>query len=309
MKKILKKMILEHDTSKAIYERLMDNYYKYCVTDKQLVTRKFKKYTGREVVLDAPIKYNDKLQWLKLYWRDPKATLCADKYEVRKIVEATIGAQYLNDLIGVYNRVEDIDLDRLPNSFVLKGTHGSGFNIICKNKKDLDWPKAQKQMRHWLKRNYHWSKREWVYKEIKPRIVCEKYLEEMDVGELRDYKIFCFNGEPKVIEVDFDRFIAHKRNIYDLDWHLLKGEIKYPSDPNYIVERPEKLEEMLALSRVLAQGFPHVRVDFYIVEDQLYFGELTFFHESGTGAFKPEAFEIEMGNWIELPKRKHRNKT
>ncbi len=303
MKKILKKMILGHQTSKSIYERLMDNYYKYCMTDQQLVEKKFKKYTGREVVLDAPVKYNDKLQWLKLYWRDPKATLCADKYEVRKIVEDTIGAQYLNELIAVYDKVEDIDLDQLPDSFVLKGNHGSGFNIICKHKKDLDWPKAKKLMRHWLKRNYHWSKREWVYKDIKPRIVCEKYLEEMDVGELRDYKIFCFNGEPKVIEVDFDRFVAHKRNIYDLDWHLLEGEIKYPRDPNYIIEKPDKLEEMLDLSRILAQGFPHVRVDFYIVEDRLYFGELTFFHESGTGAFRPEAFEIEMGNWIELPTR------
>ncbi|VDN46166.1 conserved protein of unknown function [Petrocella atlantisensis] len=303
MKKIIKKIILEHETNKYIYESIKETYSKYCMTDEQLVKKKFRKHLEREVILDAPVKYNDKLQWLKLYWRDSKATLCADKYEVRKIIENTIGAQYLNELIAVYDKVEDIDINQLPDSFVLKGTHGSGFNIICKDKKELDWPKAQKIMRHWLKRNYHWTKREWVYKDIKPRIVCEKYLEEMDVGELRDYKIFCFNGEPKVIEVDFDRFVAHKRNIYDLDWNLLEGEIKYPRDPHYIIEKPDKLKEMLDLSRILAQGFPHVRVDFYIVEDRLYFGELTFFHESGTGAFRPEAFEIEMGNWIELPTR------
>jgi len=301
MKKILKKLILGHETSKFMYENMMDNYHKYLVSDEQLIRKMFRKFLDRELELIEPVKYNDKLQWLKLYWRDPKATLCADKYEVRKIVEDTIGAQYLNELIAVYDKVDEIDYDQLPDSFALKGTHGSGFNIICKNKKDLDWPKALKQMGHWLKRNYYWSNREWVYKDIKPRIVCEKYLEEMDVGELRDYKIFCFNGEPKVIEVDFERFVDHKRNIYDLEWNLMEGEIKYPRDPNYIVKKPEKLEEMLTLSRTLAQGFPHVRVDFYIVEDRLYFGELTFFHESGTGPFRPEAFEVQMGDWIKLP--------
>jgi hypothetical protein len=301
MKKILKKLILGHETSKFMYESMMDHYHKYFVSDEQMVKKMFRKFLNREVELIAPVKYNDKLQWLKLYWHDPRATVCADKYEVRKIVEDTIGKQYLNELIAVYDKTDEIDYDQLPDSFVLKGTHGSGFNIICKHKKDLNWSKSLKQMGHWLKRNYYWSNREWVYKDIKPRIVCEKYLEEMDVGELRDYKIFCFNGEPKLIEVDFDRFVNHKRNIYDLDWNLLEGEIKYPSDPNYIIQKPEKLSEMLALSRALAQGFPHVRVDFYIVEDRLYFGELTFFHESGTGAFRPEVFEIEMGNWINLP--------
>lgn len=209
----------------------------------------------------------------------------------------------MNDLIGVYESIDDIDMDELPDKFVLKGTHGSGFNIICKDKCNMKWDEEFKKMKRWLRINYYLQNREWVYKDIKPRIICEKYLEEFETGELRDYKIFCFNGDPKVIEVDFERFKNHKRNFYDLDWNFINGKISYPNDISVNIQKPEKLSEMLDLSRILSAGFPHVRVDFYYLNNQIIFGELTFFHVSGMGKFDPEEFEITMGKWLELPKK------
>ena len=209
------------------YDKFKEFYYRHVISDEELIRKKFKKRLGREVDLENPIKFNDKLQWLKLNWHDPVATKCADKYEVREIIKEKIGEEYLNELIGVYESVDEINIDELPEKFVLKGTHGSGFNIICKDKNELNWDLEFKKMRRWLKNNYYLSNREWVYRDIKPRIICEKYLEEFETGELRDYKIFCFNGEPKVIEVDFDRFKNHKRNFYDLDCKFINGEIKY----------------------------------------------------------------------------------
>src|SRR5690625_663259 len=154
-----------------IYDKIKESYYKYVISDEKLIKKKFQKKLDREVNLENPIKFNDKLQWLKLNWYDPLAIKCADKYEVREIVKERIGEKYLNNLIGVYEDVDDIDIDTLPNKFVLKGTHGSGFNIICTDKSKVDWNKEVKKMRVWLKRNYYYQNREWVYKDIKPRIV------------------------------------------------------------------------------------------------------------------------------------------
>lgn len=282
-------------------DKLKEIYYKYLISDEKLINKKFKKRLGRDVNLVNPVNYNDKLQWLKLYWYDPLATKCADKYQVRDYIKETIGSKYLNELLAVYDSVDEINLNELPNSFVLKATHASGYNIICKDKNKMNWKQEFKKMRRWLRINYYWSKREWVYKNIKPRIICEKYIEEVDIGELRDYKIFCFNGEPKLIEVDFHRFTNHKRNIYDLNWNFMNVEIEHPSDPDAKIPRPINLDEMLRLSKILSKDFPHVRVDFYNVEDRILFGELTFFHESGMGKFNPPEFEEKMGAYIKLP--------
>ena len=278
-------------------------YYKYMVSDEQLIRQKFKKRLGRELNLNNPVKYNDKLQWLKLNWYDPIATKCADKYEVREIIKEKIGEKYLNELIAVYESVDEIDINKLPDKFVLKGTHGSGFNIICEDKSKMNWDEEFKKMRRWLRTYYYLQNREWVYKDIKPRIICEKYLDQDDGDELRDYRFFCFNGEPKFITVDFS--ITDKkrtrRNLYDLEWNLMDAEISYPKETNIKVNKPEKLEEMIELSKRLSSGFPHARVDFYYIDNKIIFGEITFFHQSGMGKIVPEDFEIKMGEWIELP--------
>ncbi len=160
-------------------------------------------------------------------------------------------------------------------------------------------------MRKWLCKNYYWQSREFVYKDIKPRILCEKFLIQNGEDELRDYRFFCFNGEPKFIAVDFSITDKKKtrRNLYDLKWNLMDAEISYPKETNIKVKKPEKLDEMIELSKRLSSGFPHARVDFYYIENEIIFGEITFFHQSGMGIISPENFEINMGNWLELPQK------
>lgn len=277
--------------------------FRYVISETRLLERQFRKRLGRELNLKNPIKYNDKLQWLKLYWKDELATVCADKYQVRKFVEKKIGKEYLNELICVYNSVNEISLSELPDRFVLKATHGSGYNLICKQKDLVNWEEYLYKMRLWLEADFYWAKRENVYKNIKPRILCEKFLVQNDGDELRDYRFFCFDGEPKFITVDFS--ITDKkntrRNLYDLEWNLMDAEISYPKETTIQVKKPEKLEEMIELSKQLSSGFPHARVDFYYIDNKIIFGEITFFHQSGMGKIIPEEFEVEMGNWLALP--------
>lgn len=295
--------------SKYIYGKIKQLYYKYFISDEKFIRRRFKKRLGREVDLKNPTKYNDKLQWLKLFWRDPLATKCADKYEVREYVKGKIGEKYLNELYGVYESVDEIDLNKLPKSFVLKGTHGSGFNIICRDKNYIDWDKAKRKMKYWLNTNYYLLNREWVYKDIKPRIICEKYIEQDDSEELRDYRFFCFNGIPKFITVDISITDKSKtrRNLYNLDWKLMDEEITYPKELNFEIPKPQKLDEMIELSKKLSSPFPHARVDFYYIKDKIIFGEITFFHQSGMGEIRPLEFEEVMGGWLKLPKTLNNN--
>lgn len=291
----------------CIYKRIKNFYLKNFTSDVKYDERKFKRRMGRKINWENPLLFNDKLQWLKRHWRDPKAVICADKYAVRKYVAQKIGEEYLIEMYDVFTSVDDIDIFKLPKSFTMKGTHGSGYNIICKDKSQINWGKEFVLMKTWLKINYFWSSREWVYKDIPPRIICEKLLKDDKTNDVRDFKIFCFNGEPKLIEVDFDRFVDHKRNIFDIEWNLLDVKMKYPTDHSVKIEKPKKLKKMLELSRKLSEDFPHVRADFYYVDNKIYFGELTFFPDAGAGKVIPIEFEKTMGDWLELPKEKHTN--
>ncbi|MEK4751965.1 ATP-grasp fold amidoligase family protein [Priestia sp. FSL R5-0597] len=278
-------------------------YYKYLISDVNLIRTRFKKRLNRDLELNNPTKFNDKLQWLKLNWNNSLATQCADKYMVRQFVKERIGSKYLNEIYGIFENVEEINVDNLPKSFVLKGTHGSGFNLICKNKEVIDWKKAFKQMKRWLRTNYYLQSREWVYKDIKPRIVCEKFIEQGNGDELQDFRFFCFNGEPKFITVDFSITDKKKtrRNLYDLNWNLMEEEISYPRENKIKVNKPKKLNEMINLSRKLSADFPHARVDFYYIQEKIIFGEITFFHQSGMGEVRPLEFEETIGTWLKLP--------
>src|SRR5699024_7247976 len=176
---------------------IRNDYYRYCFSDESFLKKYFKKHIGRDLELTKPIEFSDKLQWLKLYWYDPFATKCADKFEVRDIVKQRVGPEVLNELYAVYDSVKEIDISRLPNSFVMKATHSSGYNFVCKDKNKVNWKNKLKKINKWLKINYHWNTREWVYREIKPRIICEKYLSEGENStSLTDYKIYCFHGNP-----------------------------------------------------------------------------------------------------------------
>lgn len=281
-------------------------YYKYRFSDENFIRKYFKKRIGREVNLEKPRELSDKLQWLKLNWYDPTATACADKYEVRKIVVKKIGSQYLNVLYGVFESVEEIDLNELPDSFVLKATHSSGYNFVCQDKNKVDWEEKLKELKSWLRINFFWPTREWVYKDIKPRIIAERFLGEHDEStSLTDYKIYCFNGEPTYCQVIKDRGSEESEgtiDFFDTEWNHMEftGLQRLPHSSEKI-KKPDRYDEMLELAAKLSENFPFVRVDFYYVDGKIYFGELTFFPKSGFGTFDPPEWNRKIGDLLKLP--------
>ena len=252
--------------------------------------------------LNNPKTFNEKLQWLKLYDRRPNYTKLVDKYEVKEYVANIIGNEHIIPTLALYENVEDINFDELPDQFVLKCTHDSGGLVICKDKSQFDVKQAIKTLKHYYARKYYWQSREWPYKNVKPRIVVEKYMEDKD-GELKDYKVFNFNGEPRIIEIDYNRFTNHQRTLFDENWNVINATIKFPTDKKREFKKPEVFEELLELSRKLSKGFPHLRTDFYIVDNKIYFGELTFYHGSGMERINPIDLDYKMGEWINLPLR------
>jgi len=249
-----------------------------------------------------PITFNEKIQWIKLYDRNPMYTQLSDKYHVREFVANTIGEQYLVPLLGVWNDFDNICFNDLPDEFVLKCNHDCGSVVICTSKSDFNVKKARKKLKKSLKRNFYRNYREWQYKNIEPMIIAEKYLGDAS-SVPTDYKVHCFDGIPKLIQVDFDRFISHKRNIYNVDWEYLDIFINKPVNKDYIVEVTDAKKKIVALSQSIATktGAAYLRVDWFCVNDKLYIGELTFTHENGTATILPLDFAETMGSWIELP--------
>lgn len=434
----------------------------YFLPDKLFIKLKYYKKLHKRLNLRNPVTFNEKLQWLKLYDRRPEYTIMVDKFAAKKYVANIIGEKYIIPTLGVWDTVEDIDFESLPNQFVLKCTHDSGGLIICNNKADLNIPLAKEKLKRCLKQNYYLLGREWPYKNVPRRIIAEKFLsqesgdnakdfyicnfndhtkviridynrfafqkrslnnsawdaiedvikfqkcrynivdksfilekmvdaakclskninccrtefyliddkiyfaeitfcnetgfielipedfgvesdnwvnlsdggvlikgnayylwlhkemaypnttlniiqneqdsknEEPD-NAINDYKVFNFNGEPKLIQVDYNRFTDHKRNLYTTDWELIDAEIQFKNDPSHTISKPASLNEMLRLARKLSKGFPHVRTDFYCINNHVYFGELTLYHGSGFERFMPEEFGIELGGYIRLP--------
>lgn len=257
---------------------------------------------GKPLHLRNPQTFNEKLQWLKLYNRRPEYTTMVDKYAVKDYVASIIGGEFIIPTIGVWDNPEDIEWNKLPDKFVLKTTHGGGSEgvVICKDKDSLDKEKVIKQLKKGLRQDVYKYGKEWPYKNVPRRIIAEEYIEEEN-GELNDYKVFNFNGEPKVIQVDYNRFKGHLRNLYNTDWEKIDATIEYPSDPNKVINKPAALSQLLDLAKKLSVSIPHVRTDFYIVENKVYFGEMTFFHGSGFEHFSPDSFERVLGDWIVLP--------
>lgn len=254
--------------------------------------------------LTNPKTFNEKLQWLKLHDRKPEYTRMVDKYEAKRYVAERIGEKYIIPLIGVWDSFDQIDFERLPDQFVLKCTHDSGGLVICPDKVKLDKAAANKKINASLKNNYYWHSREWPYKHLNPRIIAEKYMVDK-TGDLQDYKVLCFNGEPKLVQFHKGRYQNHTQDYFDTEWNNLKIYQGLPMSETDI-EKPVFLEQMLRLSKELSAGIPHVRVDWYYVEGRLYFGELTFFDASGFEAFEPEQWNYTLGSWIQLPDKTKR---
>lgn len=270
--------------------------------DEEYLKRMFKARMGRELDLENPQTMNEKLQWLKLYDRKPIYTTMVDKYAVKKYVADIIGEQYIIPTLGAWDRFDEIDFDSLPDQFVLKCTHDSGGLVICKDKSKLDIAAAKEKINRSLKRNFYYLWREWPYKDVKPRIIAEKYMEDKGSQELRDYKFFCFGGQARCYKVDFDRFIKHHANYYDMDNHILEfGESAFLPVPGKELSIPKEVDQMAKLAEKLSQDIPFLRADFYDVEGKIYFGELTFYPASGFGSFTKENADLKLGQWIKLP--------
>lgn len=254
-------------------------YFIHILSDDIYLKLQYKHIVGKQLDLKKPKTFNEKLQWLKINDRNPEYTQMVDKYEVRKYIADKIGEEYLIPLLGVWDRFDDINFDKLPEQFVLKCTHDSGSIIFCKDKNTFNFKYAEKKLKKCLKHNFYWVGREWPYKNIKPRIIAEKYMVDT---ELKDYKIMCFNGEPKCSFVCSERFLKTglKVTFFDLNWNVMPFIRHYPKS-NIPIEKPNRYDEMLALSKLLAYGTYFLRVDFYEINQKLYFGELTFYPGGG----------------------------
>lgn len=268
--------------------------------DKLYLNMRYWPIFGKKINFKEPKTFNEKINWLKLYDRKPEYIMMADKYRVRDYIAKTIGEEYLIPLLGVWDRAEDIDFNSLPNQFVLKCNHDSGSVIICKDKSCFDYDYARKKLAERLKFNLYYFGREWVYKDIKPCIIAEKYMTDGN-NQLKDYKIFNFNGEPEFIQVDYDRFVKHKRNLYSVDWSFMEESFQYQADPEVDILRPKKLDNMLNLARKISENHSFLRTDFYDIDGRIYFGEMTFYPEAGFGKFNPEDYDVDLGELIKLP--------
>lgn len=262
---------------------------------------------GKPLDLDNPKTFNEKLQWLKLHDRNPLYTMLVDKLAVKDWVAERIGREYVTETYGVWDGVDDIRLDELPERFVLKTNHDSGGVAICRDRSAFDFDAAKAKLRASLRRNFYWSSREWPYKDVVPKVFAEEYLEpDPAVDDLMDYKCFAFGGGVRCIEVDYDRFTAHKRTFYSPQWEKMPFGNRYPSDSAREFPCPAHLEEMVHLAELLVEaagGPAEVRVDFFTDAERLRFGEMTFFHEGGFGRFDPESWDGVLGSWVELPPR------
>ena len=276
------------------------------INDEQYLKILYRSRTGQKLNFDNPLTFNEKLQWIKLYDRKPEYSTYVDKYAVRDYIKQSIGEEYLIPLIGVYNNVDEIPWNELPNKFVLKCTHGSGSNIICKDKRKLDIEESKRKLKRWMKKNWFFIGREWPYKNVKPRIICEEFISQSNKVPI-DYKVMCFNEKAKLIEVHLNRFDTnHTQDFYDVNWNKTKIS-QGRSSSNIIIQEPVFLKEMLRLSELLAKDKYHVRVDWYEVSGKLYFGEITFFDASGFDLFDNPEDELMLGNWIDLDSNIHLN--
>lgn len=274
------------------------------VSDKTFLSIRYRLCLGKKLDFDHPKTYNEKLQWLKLHDHNEEYHLLVDKYEVKKKVAERIGSDHIIPTLGVWDSFDAIDFSSLPGRFVLKCTHDSGGVVICKDKSIFDLDKARKKMNKCLKRNYFGINREWPYKDIRPRIIAEQYMEDESGFELKDYKFFCFDGTPKLLFIACDRCKQNeetKFNFYDMDFRFLPFTNGHPNAPSGKITKPKGFDEMRQLAAILSKGLPHARIDFYDINGKVFFGEITFFHWSGLMPFNPPEWDEKIGKLIKLP--------
>ena len=260
------------------------------------------KHFRRFINFNNPKTFNEKIQWLKLNYRNEEYTKLVDKYRVKQYITKLIGEEYVIPTLGVWNNVDDIDFKSLPEKFVLKCNNDSGGIVICKNKKDFDEAKAKSFLKERLKNNGYWYGREWPYKNVKPCIIAEKYMEDSISKDIKDYKFFCFNGSMEFFDIDIDRFIEHRANYYDRNGNFLPfGKTYCPPDYTKKIEMPKNLDKMIELAETISHNTVLSRIDFYEIDGQVYFGEITFYPGSGFSPFTDEKWDYKLGDMIDFP--------
>ena len=287
---------------------IIQNFFGW-LPDKTYLQLLYRFKMGHRLDLNHPKTFTEKIQWLKLYNRRPEYTLMVDKYAVKKYVADIIGEKYIIPTLSVWDKPEDIDWDALPNEFVLKTTHGGGSGgvVICKDKKTFDRNKAILTLRDSMNSDIYRSLREWPYKDVKKRVLAEKYMAPKDmvnnpIYDLSDYKFFCFNGEPKYCQVIRDRHSKESIDFYDMNWRHQEFVGLNPIASNGInpVPRPLLLDDMICICHKLSENMKFVRIDMYVIDNRIYFGEITFYPASGMGLFNPDKWNEELGNLISL---------
>lgn len=284
---------------------LMNKGFFNFLNDKKYIELEYKLKMNKKLNLENPITFNEKIQWLKLYDRKDKYVTMVDKYEAKKYVSNIIGNEYIIPTLGIYNSFDEIDFEKLPNEFVIKPTHTSGNVYICKNKKDINYKELKKIVKKWLKRKYYYLHREWPYKDIKPRIIIEKYMSDNKGQELMDYKLFCFNTIPKLTLVCSERFSSDNmcETFFDENWNIFNfTEGNHRIDKS--IKKPENYEQMKEIAKKLSENTSFSRIDFYEIKGKIYFGEITFYPNSGFEKFEPEKYDKIFGDWIKLEYKK-----
>lgn len=305
-KEQLKRLLTKDGLYWVLYVGLRDLKLIHFLSDKQYTKLVYRVRMGEKLNLESPKKYNEKLQWLKLYDHNPLYPTIVDKYAVKDYIKNLIGEQYVIKTLGIWDTFDEIDFDTLPQKFVLKTTHGGGNSgvVICRDKNKFDIKSAKEKLIKSLKKDAYMVSREWPYKSVPHRIIAEEYMEDKKTGELRDYKFFCFNGVPKALFVASGRQRREEPcfDFFDTDYNHLDLRCSHPL-ADVPPEKPESFESMLMLAKKLSKGFPHIRVDLYDINGKPYFGELTLYHWEGLMPFYPESWNETFGNWLTLPKR------
>ena len=276
----------------------------HILNDEKYLKLRYKLQFNKNLDLNNVKTFNEKLQWLKLYDRNSDYTKMVDKYEVKKYIADLIGNEYVIRTIGIYNKFDEINFDELPKSFVVKTTHyGGGAGVfIVKDKSQIKKTEMKKTLNRLLKRNLYYYGREWPYKNVKPKILVEEYMKDNEQEDLKDYKLFCFNGKVQTILVCSDRNGAFKNtNFYDTNWNLMPFTRERHNNSKNKIEKPQKLIEMIDIAQKLSASMPFVRVDLYEINGKVYFGELTLYPSSGFEGFRPKEYDEILGEMLKLP--------
>lgn len=266
------------------------------------VKQDFKRRVGRPLNLKEPRTFSEKIQWLKLYYRDERLQRYADKVEMKSVVAAKAGPQYVIPTHVVWSDSREIALEGLPSSCIMKATHGSGWNLILGDTVSEDVDKVRAFFAKWLTKDYYMYSKEWAYKGIQPRVLCEPLIVDATGSIPKDFKVFCFGGQPQFIQVDHDRFTRHTRAFYDVHWRRQDFSIGYPM-ADQMISPPATLDDLLVASRTLSEDFPFVRVDFLAFDDQCFVNELTFYPGNGMEIFSDSMWDVRLGEMLQLPTR------